>query len=80
MKVGVIVTTVNVTDDGRIEGYLTVKEFAEKYNRTDCAIRQEIQRKTLHPLTIGSGPDRVHYFPKDYVYEPPKRGRPRREG
>ena len=73
-------TFVRILDDGSIYGYLTIEEFAKKFNVTEHSIRKAIERGYLHPLTIGKGPDRKHFFSEKYEYTVPKRGRPKKGG
>lgn len=75
----ILSTTITVLEDGSIDGYLTVEEFAKKHGTTAFAIRQEIHRGYLSPLTIGNGQDRKHYFLSSFDYVKPKRGRPSRK-
>lgn len=71
--------TVTVTDDGRIQGYLTIKEYAEKHNTTPGAIRRLIGRGRFETLKIATGekPGNIqHWIREDYIYVPYKRKTP----
>ena len=46
-------TTVNILNDGSIEGYITVSEFAKKNNMPEVSVRQWISRGQLSALKIG---------------------------
>lgn len=68
--------TVTVTDDGRIKGYLTIKEYAERHNTTPGAIRRLIGRGRFETLKIATGesPGNIqHWIREDYIYVPYKR-------
>lgn len=69
---------VTILDNGDIEGYLTIPEFAKKHGVTAHAIRKEIEREYLDSIVVGSGRDRKHYLREDTVYIKPKLGRPRK--
>ena len=71
-------TTVTI-EDGRINGYLTVEEFAAKNNVSNASVRALIKRKRITPLTIGSGNRCTNFIPEDYDLGDLKRGRPKKE-
>ena len=75
-------TTVTINDDGRILGYLTIKEYAEKHDTTPGAIRQLIRRGRFETLKITNGdhPGTIqHWIREDYKFIPVKRGRKKME-
>lgn len=47
--------TVKIKDDGRLDGYLSVSEYAESIGVTKEYVRAMIQRKQLNALTISVG-------------------------
>lgn len=74
--------TVTVTDDGRIQGYLTIKEYAERHNTTPGAIRRLIGRGRFETLKIATGesPGSIqHWIRENYIFIPVKRGRKKME-
>lgn len=46
--------TVNVRDDGTIEGYITVSEWANKNNISFSGARYYVQNKRLKSIKIGN--------------------------
>ena len=69
-------TTVTISDNGRVEGYLTIKEYAERHNTTPGAIRRLIGRGRFETLKIATGesPGNIqHWIREDYIYVPYKR-------
>ena len=72
-------TTVTISDNGRVEGYLTIKEYAERHNTTPGAIRRLIGRGRFETLKIATGesPGNIqHWIREDYIYVPHKRETP----
>lgn len=47
--------TVNVRDDGSIEGYITVLEWANKNNISISGARYYVSNKRLKSIKIGNG-------------------------
>lgn len=58
-------TTVTINDDGRIEGYLTVAEFAAKTHTPPGTVRQWANRGNVHALKILGDNGRITIFIKD---------------
>jgi excisionase family DNA binding protein len=56
--------TVNITDNGKIEGYLTVTEFAELNNLQPGTVRQWINRGHIKALKIIGSKGNVVAFIK----------------
>ena len=69
-------TTV-VIEDGKIEGYLTVQEYAAAIHMSEAAIYKYIYRGQLETLTIGTDKWQLRYIKKDAIPKRNKRGRPR---
>ena len=70
---------IKVLDTGEVHGYIPLEDFAVKHGVTSHALRKEIERGYLKTLVIGEGRDRKYYFPENYSYIKPKRGRPKRK-
>ena len=69
-------TTV-VIEDGKIEGYLTVQEYAAEMHMSEAAIYKYIYRGQLETLTIGTDKWQLRYIKKDAIPKRNRRGRPR---
>ena len=65
--------------DGRPKGYISLPELAKKYKVKPAAIRINILRGNIHPLTIGYDKSKTHWFPENYILPSRQRGRPRKE-
>lgn len=64
-----------MVNDGHIEGYITVKEYAKKYGVTTAAVYLAIGRGRLEPTVIAGR----KFFREDEPYLTPKNpGRKRR--
>ena len=64
---------------GRPEGYITVDELAFQSGVDPQCIRANIHRGNLQPLTIGYGRWKTHWFPRDFLFEHRKPGRPKKK-
>lgn len=47
-------TTVNVRDDGTIEGYITLSEWANKHNISSSGASYYIRNKRLNYIKVGN--------------------------
>ncbi len=65
--------------DGRIKGYLSVEEAAEKYGVKSSAIRQMINRGQIDTLQIGQGNSCLHFISEETIIPKRPLGRPRKE-
>lgn len=68
--------TVNVNDDGTVEGYMTVNDASKKWNVTERAVRIWIHRGKLYPVKIGGN---TYISENTEKPKPKKRGRTRCE-
>lgn len=66
---------VNLKEDGTIEGYLTVIEFAIKHKVSDTTIRRLCQLKRIPTIKVLD----VYLIPEDYKYIVSKPGRKKGE-
>lgn len=60
-------TTVTILDDGNIQGYLTVRQYAQKNGYSEGAIREQIRHGRLKSVVVGQGRNRLHYIKEDAV-------------
>lgn len=65
---------INVTDEGRIEGYLSTSEYAESIGVTAGNVRIMIERGLITPLQIraGTGKNQCFNFIKEGTPKPTK--------
>ena len=72
---------INVTDEGRIEGYLSTSEYAESIGVTVGNVRMMIERGQITPLQIraGTGKSQCFNFIKEGTPKPTKSIRKKEE-
>lgn len=63
--------TVNVNEDGTIQGYLTAVEYAIKNGISDCMVRRQVQLGVIPSIKIGN----INYIKEDTPYPSLKPGR-----
>lgn len=57
--------TLTINDDGTVQGWLTVEQFAEKENMSKAAVRRAISCGNLESLHIGSSSGGIDLICKD---------------
>lgn len=70
-------TTVTV-NEGKIDGYLTVAEYAKEMDMMEGTVRQLIARGQLETLQIGDKNWKMNFIKKGTLPKYKKRGRPRK--